>query len=128
MEPARVAAEAPSVAIDPGDRSTRLIGERHQIAGCILHPAEIGRHVTRAGGAEHLSRRRTILGATAAPRAAVDEDEDRAAIASGTVDVELFDLGRPISNALGRPNPGARRRAVAGPAPDQLLTIRRIGG
>src|SRR5207249_4532847 len=48
--------------------------------------------------------------------------------ASGAVDVEPLDLGRPVSGALGLADMPAHQFAVADAAPDQLLAVRRIGG
>src|SRR6266851_9432805 len=65
---------------------------------------------------------------TAAPGAAMDEDEDRCGSAAGTVDVESLDLGRSVSGALGLADMPARQFAVADAALDQLLAVRRVGG
>jgi hypothetical protein len=43
----------------------------------------------------------------------VDKDEDRRRIAFGAVDVELLDVGRSVSDALGLADAKARQFAVA---------------
>jgi hypothetical protein len=54
----------------------------------------------RTGGEEHLCRSRKILRAAAAPGTAMDEHEDWCRGASGTVNVELLDFRRSLSDAL----------------------------
>ena len=77
IDPVRVAAEARGVAVDPGDRAADLLGHREQAAAGILHRGEIRRDEMRPGAHEHLGRRGILVRRAGAPRAAVDEDEDR---------------------------------------------------
>ena len=79
------------------------------------------------GGEEHLGRTREILRTPAAPGATMDEDENRCRGACGAVDVEPLDLDRSVSDALGLADTPAHRFAVADPALDQLLAVRRVG-
>ena len=57
----------------------------------------------------------------------MDEDEDRCGCAASAVDVEPLDLARSVGDALGLADMSAREFAVADPALDQLLAVRRVG-
>ena len=61
-------------------------------------------------------------------RPAMNKHEDGCCGAGGAIDVELLDLAGALGDALRLADAAARQLAVAGPAPDQLLAVRRVGG
>src|SRR5215472_18312757 len=103
-----IAIEIRGVPVNPGDGAADLIGEHYETAADILHPGEIGHDIMRSGGDEHLGRSCEISRAAAAPSPAMNEDEDGCRGASGTIDVELLDLGCSVGRAFGFANPLAR--------------------
>src|SRR6516164_4324332 len=128
VAPVRVAAKTSDVLEDPSDSAADLIGQHHQAAADILHRSEVRHDIMRPRGEEHLGRPYEILRATAAPGAAMDEDEDQPRGTPDTVDVELLDLGAAIGDALGLANAPAHIGAGGDAAFDQLLAVWRIGG
>src|SRR5690348_9105221 len=82
----------------------------------------------RPGGEKHLGGVGVIGGAAVAPGAAMDEDEDRGAVALAAVDVEPLDRGAAIGDVLRRRQAGAGGPAVGDAAGDQLLAVGGIGG
>src|SRR6266436_6050792 len=128
VEPVRVAVEMGGIVVYPRDGAADLIGKHHHAAADVLHPGEVGHDIMRSCGEERLGWSSEILRTAATPGAAMDEDEDRCHGASGAVDVKLLDLGRSVGDALGLPDPTARKFAVVDAALDQLLAVRRIGG
>src|SRR5215472_10526105 len=81
-----------------------------------------------SGSKKHLGRRREILGAPAAPCAAMDEDKDHGRGLPAAVDVEPLDLGRTVGDALGVTDAPARHRTFVDSTLDQLCAIGRVGG
>ena len=55
----------------------------------------------------------------------MNKHEDGCCGAGGAIDVELLDLAGALGDALRLADAAARQLAVAGPAPDQLLAVRR---
>jgi hypothetical protein len=58
----------------------------------------------------------------------MNKHEDGCCGAGGAIDVELLDLAGAVGDALRLADAAARQLAVVGPAPDQLLAVRRVGG
>src|SRR4029077_8884009 len=76
----------------------------------VVHRHEIYRNIMGTGVDEHLGRISGVLGGTATPRAAVNEDTDRRVPPCGFIDIKLLDFRRTIGNPVGL-NAGAYRFA-----------------
>jgi hypothetical protein len=119
IEPIGVAVETSGILVHPSDAAADLVGENHQVAADILDPGEVGNDIMRPGGKEHFGWTSEFLRASAAPSAAVDENEYRCRRACGAINIELLDRGRTVCNPLGLADATARQFAVADSAFDQ---------
>src|SRR5260370_14954774 len=99
------------ILVDPGDSAAHLIRHHAEIPSGFLDGDKVESDVVSAGIYEHLGREGIILGFSAKPSPAMNEDKDRCVRALRAIYVEFLDFRRAIRFAHGIPDATSHRLA-----------------
>src|SRR6476619_4941239 len=124
VDSVRIASEARSVLVDPGDTATYLRRHHAEVPAHLLHRNEVQRDVMRPGIDEHLGGIAVLFCETQEPVPAMDEDEDRRIGAVSSINIELFNLSWSVCSTLRRADAGAHGLTVASETIRDLPDVR----
>src|SRR5262249_30526895 len=100
----------------------------HQVAADVVDVLEISDDAVRAGVHEQLGQEGELARAAVTPSAAVNIDVDRSVLPLAAIDVDAFDLARPVLESQRFAEDGAGDRAVGLPAGMDLVAVGGIDG
>src|SRR5215471_20590942 len=112
VDPLGIAPECRGIPVYPGSATAHLSCHHPKIAARVLHRDEVQRNIMSPRCDEHLGRITVALGRAGAPVPAVEKHENRGIGPTSAIDVELFDLRRPVCSALRRADAVACRFAT----------------
>ena len=123
---ARIAAEAPRIAIHPCDRAPHLVDHGEQALLGVLHAFEIRNDEMSAGPYEHLGGICVFRRGSALPRSAVDEHGHRRPGVARAIDIELLDRRRAVALAQRGTEAHASKFTRLREARHELVAVGRI--